>query len=94
MTTSIIVVSKASDDARGFALQVTVKEGASETTHQVTLGRDLLARIAPDESPEDFTRRAFAFLLEREPKESILRRFDAAVIGKYFPEFEAKMRRR
>jgi hypothetical protein len=27
-------------------------------------------------------------LLEREPKEAILRRFDVSVIGRYFPEFE------
>jgi len=26
--------------------------------------------------------------LEREPKESILRRFDVSVIGRYFPEFD------
>jgi hypothetical protein len=30
----------------------------------------------------------FQFLLEREPKESILRRFDVTVISRYFPEFE------
>ena len=31
---------------------------------------------------------AFRFLLDREPKESILRRFDVTVISRYFPEFE------
>ena len=35
-----------------------------------------------------FVERCFAFLLEREPKESILRRFDVSVIARYFPEFE------
>ena len=44
--------------------------------------------------PEDLVREAFAFLLEREPKESILRSFDLQVIGRYFPEWEGEMRRR
>jgi hypothetical protein len=33
-------------------------------------------------------RDCFAFLLEREPTESILSSFDVGVIGRYFPEFE------
>jgi hypothetical protein len=32
---------------------------------------------------------SFWFLLEREPKESILRRFDLAVIEQYFPDYAA-----
>ena len=37
---------------------------------------------------------AFEFLLEREPKEFILSRFDLPVIGRYFPEFEREIKRR
>jgi hypothetical protein len=33
----------------------------------------------------------FAFLLEREPKESILSSFDVSVIGRYFPGFEREI---
>ena len=36
---------------------------------------------------------AFQFLLDREPKESILGRFDVAVISRYFPEFERELPR-
>ena len=36
---------------------------------------------------------AFRFLLDREPKESILRRFDVMTISRYFPEFEREMPR-
>lgn len=39
-------------------------------------------------SPEEFIRACFEFLLEREPKESILPTFDVGAIGTYFPEFE------
>ena len=38
--------------------------------------------------PIDLVRRSFAFLLEREPKESILRSFDLPEIGRYFPDYE------
>jgi hypothetical protein len=38
-------------------------------------------------------RAAFAFLLDREPKEAILARFDVAVIARYFPEFERELPR-
>jgi hypothetical protein len=39
-------------------------------------------------------RRSFEFLLDNEPKESILARFDLAVIGRYFPQFEREIKRR
>ena len=35
----------------------------------------------------------FQFVLDREPKESILRRLDMAVISCYFPEFERELPR-
>jgi hypothetical protein len=34
---------------------------------------------------------AFRFLLDREPKESILGRFDVTAISRYFPEFEREL---
>jgi hypothetical protein len=81
-------------DAREVALSVRVAAGGGETRHEVTVSRADLARLAhADESPERFVERCFAFLLEREPKESILRRFDVSVIGRYFREFESIIRR-
>jgi len=43
---------------------------------------------------ERLVRESFAFLLEREPPTSILRRFDLSVIASYFPEYPAEIRRR
>lgn len=37
---------------------------------------------------------SFEFLLEREAKESILRTFELPVIGRYFPEYEAQIKKR
>jgi hypothetical protein len=75
--------------------EVTVAEGGSETRHSVTVtGADLERLASPGTAPEDLVRRSFEFLLEREPKESILRQFELPVIGRYFPEYEAEIRRR
>ena len=39
-------------------------------------------------------RESFAFLLEREPPSSILKKFDLSVIATYFPDYPAEIRRR
>ena len=44
-------------------------------------------------TPERCIEAAFRFLLEREPKESILARFDISVVSHYFPEFEHELPR-
>lgn len=75
--------------------RVRVVEGKSETAHTVTLKPADYERIAGGkiEAPE-LVRMAFQFLLENEPKESILGRFDLPLIGRYFPNFEPEMKRR
>jgi len=73
---------------------VRVSEGASETTHEVTVSADDMQRLGSGHrSPDAFVRACFEFLLAREPKESILRSFDVSVISRYFPEFEREINR-
>ena len=75
----------------GWDCMVTVRNG-SETHHRVRVTRADLARLAPGASdPVDLVEASFAFLLEREPKESILLEFDLTVIGRYFPDFEREI---
>jgi hypothetical protein len=90
MSTPDIAVRETADDPSGFAFTVEVSgNDGSPTVHDVTLSRDLFERLAkPDEPASDFVRRCFAFLLERESKDSILAQFDVSVISEYFPEFE------
>ena len=77
----------------GWTCHVTVDGPRTETTHVVGISAADLARLAPDAvSPEDLVRRSFAFLLAREPKETILGRFDLSVIGRYFPDYELAIR--
>ena len=78
-----------------FKFRVRVIEGGSESTHDVTVGPGQLAKLAGDKiQPEELVRRSFEFLLEREPKESILTRFDLSVISRYFQEYEREINRR
>jgi len=78
----------------GGRFRVRVREGAAETTHEVTVSAgDLEQSGAGYPSPDAFVRACFEFLLAREPKESILRSFDVSAISRYFPEFEREIRR-
>lgn len=71
--------------------EVTIQEGGGVTQHQVSLSRATWRKLTGGaHEPQACLRAAFCFLLEREPKESILRSFDVAVIAQYFPEFESK----
>lgn len=73
--------------AAGQTYRVTVEEGNSRTTHDVTVTPQHVARYAPGATPERLLEASFEFLLEREPKEAILSRFDLPVIERYFPEY-------
>lgn len=78
-----------------YGFQVTVREGSSVTEHRVTLDDADYERLAAGQaSPEALVTESFRFLLEREPKESILRSFNLTVISRYFPEYEGEIRRR
>ena len=69
--------------------EVVVSEGASKTVHQVQMPEKLYKELTGGKiSKADCVATAFRFLLDREPKESILRKFDLALISQYFPEFE------
>jgi hypothetical protein len=86
----IDVKCTSSDDPLSFA--VTVSDGAGESRHQVTMAQETCRQLGGGgHAPERVIAAAFAFLLDREPKESILPRFDVTVISRYFPEFEREL---
>ena len=79
----------------GSHFRVRVIDGGSESIHHVTLDPKDHARLAgPTVEPAELIRKSFEFLLEREPKESILGRFDLSVISRYFPEYEREIKKR
>ena len=74
--------------------EVVIREGKGETRHHVTMTRQMCDRLAAGRhTPERCLEAAFRFLLDREPKELILGRFDVMVISRYFPEFERELPR-
>ena len=87
----IEVTSEGGSDPLRF--KVVVREGQGETRHAVMLAAADFSRLGKGAKPEHLIEAAFAFLLEREPKESILSRFDLSVIARYFPEFERELPR-
>ena len=87
---AIEVRRTADGDPLEFA--VVVREGRDESRHHVTMSRETCQRLTAGRL-KDVTciEAAFRFLLDREPKESILGRFDVTVISRYFPEFEREL---
>ena len=80
-----------------WACSVRVRDDRSTTEHEVAVSEiDLPPSMeAPSiEAIERLVERTFEFLLEREPKESILRRFDLGVVERYFPDYPALIDRR
>ncbi len=95
-------MSKAAIDAKqveatsdGWRFTVTVSEGVSSTTHDVTLSKDLLEKLTKKASvhptPKQAIIASFRFLLQHEPKESILRQFDCSIISRYFSDYEEQV---
>ena len=76
---------------RGAIYDVTVTDVRGTTTHEVTMWPSDLTRYAPDASPEELIQASFEFLLEREPKEAILRKFELPIIERYFPEYPRRI---
>jgi hypothetical protein len=87
----MIEVRRLSDD-KSLRFEVVVSEGPGETRHEVTIASADCERLtAGTDSPERCVEAAFRFLLDREPKESILPSFDVSVISGYFPDFEREL---
>ena len=83
------------DHVEGDSFRVTVREGGGSSMHVVRVEPDYSRRLTGDAvSREDLVRRSFEFLLEREPREAILRSFDLPLIARYFPEYESEIARR
>lgn len=88
---ALIQVEKQADDR----YRVTVSEAGSRTSHLVTAQPDYCQKLTGGQvSQEALVQASFEFLLARESKESILRKFDLLVIARYFPEYEDEIKKR
>jgi hypothetical protein len=81
----------------GWRCAVSVRDRGSSTTHDVHVGAQDATDLAAATDAAHVKRlveETFDFLLEREPKESILRAFDLTVVSQYFPDYEHEIRSR
>ncbi len=73
---------------------VTVDDGRGTTRHRVTASAAVVAELGGGARTEDLLIASFRYLLQREPKEAILSRFDLPEIGLHFPDYPAEIKRR
>jgi hypothetical protein len=78
---------RCSNDGSGYRCAVEVSDAAGTSRHVVRVSAKDFERWGRGRSAEELVRDSFAFLLAREPKESILKEFDLAVIHRYFPDY-------
>jgi hypothetical protein len=83
---SAVAVSVTPDPAHALTFEVVVRDARGESRHRVTMRSDEAKRWGAE--PSHCVAAAMRFLLDREPKESILSAFDMRVIRRYFPEFD------
>ena len=90
-----IAVTEIKSDGGGFEYEVTVREGGSQTSHRVKLRKGYYIELTDERAtPDELVRKSFEFLLENEPKESILGSFDLSVIARYFPKYPDVIKKR
>jgi hypothetical protein len=80
--------------AEGWHCTVTIGDDPGATTHEVQVDREVLDDLAPSAPPEELVRASFVFLLEREPREAIMRSFELPIIGRFFGDYVDEVRRR
>ena len=73
----------------GWNCHVTVSDAdGSQTEHSVSVNRAELHKYSPAEADvQALVKASIGFLLEREPKGSILPRFKLSDIERYFPDY-------
>jgi hypothetical protein len=74
----------------GFTFDVIVRDLRGESRHRVTIEGDEAERWAKlgAAEPSRCAEAVMRFLLDREPKESIMSAFDTGVVRRYFPKFD------
>jgi hypothetical protein len=75
-------------DGDGYRCTVDVSDATGTSHHVVRVSPRDFDRWSHGRSAAELVADSFAFLLAREPKESILENFDLSVIRRYFPDYD------
>ena len=81
------IILKKQHEPEALKFQVIIKEVNGTTTHIITINNNFLDLLSKNHSHEEIVIAVFHFLLDREPKEKILKNFDISIILYYFPNF-------
>src|SRR5919197_2966915 len=93
---SVVTLPPLDDNSWRYDVKITESDGSgSKTTHQVTMNKDYYMNLTERGRiiPEEFIKKSFEFLLDKESKDSILQQIDIAMINDYFPEYEKKIKK-
>lgn len=74
-----------------YKFDVTVDEINSSTRHIVIMEKSFYNDLNTELGPKEIVDWSFEFLLDKEPKESILSEFNIKVISNYFPEYTTQL---
>ena len=84
-----VEIKKQEQTETGWNFLVEVGNKKDVIEYSVILDKEYWQKITGEQMrPEKLIKKSFEFLLEREPKESILRKFNLREINGYFPEYE------
>ena len=93
---SVVTLPPVNDNSWRYEIEIIESDGSgSKTTHQVTINKDYYMGLTERGRiiPEEFIKKSFEFLFDRESKDSILQQFDIAQINDYFPEYEMEIKK-
>lgn len=82
-----IAVKQTREDP-SYNFEVIVKENGTDTQHAVSMSKDYFNSLDTERGPWEVIHETFLFLLDKEPKEAILKEFDITLVSHYFPEFK------
>jgi hypothetical protein len=85
---SVVTLPPLNDNNWRYEVKITESDGSgSKTTHLITMDKGYYMNLTERGRiiPEEFIKKSFELLLERESKDSILQQFDIAMINDYFP---------
>ena len=87
-----IKIERISEDDAKSVYKVQIVEDKSTSAHTVEVASDYYKKITGGKiTPDDLVIKSFKFLLQREPKEMIMSKFDLPTIKRYFPEYESRV---
>lgn len=89
---AVVSIKNKKETDKGWEFLVEIVEEDSEVEIKVELDRTYWEKLTQSKtSPEELVKSSVEFLLQREPKESILREFNLQAINRYFPEYEREI---